>query len=641
MHAYILVTMHMEISTKFQSLFLYKICLLYRYSSFSLNGELLMDALGGETTFADVQGDNFVPAFTLGVGQKARLCFGQDVNSLKYFTMCGLQEGYEPFCVNMNRAVTYWYTKDQPIFENTDDMLDTKINVTRILAGSDSPPCLKISHNTFETMEKANWEFLRLSLPNLIIIGEEEKIRRWNEIKIRQHRLRVEADQQQGTPAHIENIMKSGFSMSDIKGLHRNYSEDAVESDEVMRQQQTTKSVRHMPARPPRKGSLSRTNMNGYDENTLNVSRGVNRSSSELNINRYHDIAPTNQEKFDDKKKRGRSPFRFFSKKNRDTSSGDRLKGKKAKTPETVGRTTGIAPQARSVGLSNNMLQRAPTVKQSQNDLQPQTGQERQQKQLTINQPSDIEAIGNEIYDAECLKLINEYFYGVRIFPGQDPTHIYVGWVTTQYHLHCKDFNQNQVLKSSVMITDNYDRLIDWYVVDRQSCYMVRADELYNQVSQDASGKGASQGMFIGCFLDAATGYITFTCDGKPTSHKFKMEPETKLFPAIFVEATSKEILQIELGRTSTSLPLSAAVLQNSAKHVIPQFPPRLKVQCLKPHQWARRPYYRAVVLIYSMQKISRRSTKTKLKKQVLHYAVANIVEKRKLGLNFKRHGEI
>lgn len=41
-------------------------------TGFSLNGELLMDALGGETTFADVQGDNFVPACTLGVGQKAR-----------------------------------------------------------------------------------------------------------------------------------------------------------------------------------------------------------------------------------------------------------------------------------------------------------------------------------------------------------------------------------------------------------------------------------------------------------------------------------------------------------------------------------------------------------------------------------------
>lgn len=66
------------------------------------------------------------------------------------------------------------------------------------------------------------------------------------------------------------------------------------------------------------------------------------------------------------------------------------------------------------------------------------------------------------------------------------------------------------------------------------------------------------------------------------------MEPETKLFPAIFVEATSKEILQIELGRSATSLPLSAAVLPTSDKHVTPQFPPRLKVQCLKPHQWAR-----------------------------------------------------
>jgi ryanodine receptor 2 len=65
----------------------------------------------------------------------------------------------------MKRPVTYWYTKDHPIFENTDDRLDSCIDVTRIPGGTDSPPCLKISHNTFETMEKANWEFLRLSLP--------------------------------------------------------------------------------------------------------------------------------------------------------------------------------------------------------------------------------------------------------------------------------------------------------------------------------------------------------------------------------------------------------------------------------------------------------------------------------------------
>lgn len=65
----------------------------------------------------------------------------------------------------MTRPMTFWYTKDQPIFENVDEIESSPIDVTRIPAGSDSPPCLRISHATFETLEKANWEFLRLSLP--------------------------------------------------------------------------------------------------------------------------------------------------------------------------------------------------------------------------------------------------------------------------------------------------------------------------------------------------------------------------------------------------------------------------------------------------------------------------------------------
>lgn len=46
--------------------------------------------------------------------------------------------------------------------------------------------------------------------------SEGEKQRRWQEIRKRQHRLISEADR--STPAHIEQIMKSGFSMTDIKG---------------------------------------------------------------------------------------------------------------------------------------------------------------------------------------------------------------------------------------------------------------------------------------------------------------------------------------------------------------------------------------------------------------------------------------
>ncbi|XP_057319083.1 ryanodine receptor isoform X4 [Microplitis mediator] len=558
--------------------------LIDRTISFSLNGELLMDALGGETSFADVQGDSFVPAFTLGVGQKAKLTFGQDVNTLRYFTTCGLQEGYEPFCVNMNRAVTYWYTKDQPIFENTDDMIDTRIDVARIPAGSDSPPCLKISHNTFETMEKANWEFLRLSLPVICqssFITENEKMRRWQEIKMRQNRLLIEQNEQSqaATPsAHMEQIMRSGFSMSDIKGLQRNYSEDAVEDAEMMKESPLPQ--RSKPARPPRKNSL-------YESHNLNHDGG-----NEAEMNGFEEM---NGDAKDDKKlKRGRSPFSTLKEEVEEIPFFSR----KAKSPDAKSRTPEPAAlldmaDKTGTGVSTSRLSnKTPQIRVSTTDLKvipPQIPERNAPKAMSVNLTgSGVEAIGNEIFDAECLKLMNEYFYGVRIFPGQDPTHVYVGWVTSQYHLHTKDFNLSRVRKSSVVIVDEYERPIEQ--VDRQSCYMVRADELYNEVTQDASGKGASQGMFVGCFVDTATGMVSFTCEGKETSHKFKMEPDTKLFPAIFVEATSKEILQIELGRTSTTLPLSAAVLQNSERHVIPQFPPRLKVQCLKPHQWARVP---------------------------------------------------
>ncbi|XP_044571096.1 ryanodine receptor isoform X10 [Drosophila ananassae] len=543
--------------------------------SFSLNGELLMDALGGETTFADVtaEGVGFVPACTLGVGQKARLIYGQDVDSLKFFTTCGLQEGYEPFCVNMRRPVTHWYTKDQPIFENTEEMPDCRIDVTRIPGGADTPPHLKISHNTFETMEKANWEFLRLSLPVTCMsefINEQEKARRWDEIKNRQYRLMREAEaaaqmQVQTQAAHMDHMLKGGFNMNDIKGLTRNFDEHAdAEADHMMRG----------PSRPPRKGSLTRNIT--FETDMSAALDEMHRSSSVLDMNGLGD-------EMDDKKKRGRSPFKFFSKKSRDQS-----REKMGRSQDTSLERRNTVAHGRNV-VNQQMTTRAPTLRLNNADIPPSPVPQgpKQLSGSTLGQPP-VESSGEEMFDAECLKLINEYFYGVRIFPGQDPTHVYVGWVTTQYHLHSKEFNKNKVRRGSVYIENDYEMAIER--IDRQSCYVVRADELFNEVTQDASGKGASQGMFVGCFVDTATGIIRFTCEGKDTSHRWMMEPDTKLFPAIFVEATSKEILQIELGRTPTTLPLSAAVLPTSDKHISPQSPPRLKVQCLRPNQWARVP---------------------------------------------------
>lgn len=80
-------------------------------------------------------------------------------------------------------------------------------------------------------------------------------------------------------------------------------------------------------------------------------------------------------------------------------------------------------------------------------------------KQMSVLAGTGIESIGNEMFDVECLKLINEYYYAIRIFPGQDPTHVYVGWVTTQFHLHTKEFNQSKVRKVTVHTLDEFSRV--------------------------------------------------------------------------------------------------------------------------------------------------------------------------------------
>ena len=41
---------------------------------------------------------------------------GKDASTFKYYTMCGLQEGFEPFAVNMNRDITMWFSKRLPTF---------------------------------------------------------------------------------------------------------------------------------------------------------------------------------------------------------------------------------------------------------------------------------------------------------------------------------------------------------------------------------------------------------------------------------------------------------------------------------------------------------------------------------------------
>ncbi|KAH7933995.1 hypothetical protein HPB49_020195 [Dermacentor silvarum] len=145
---------------------------------------------------------------------------------------------------NMNRNMTFWYNKDEPMFVNVDDAFSPNVEVNRIPAGGECPPALKITHKLFESVEKVNYEFLRLSLPvccNENLIEEQEKEHRWEEVRRRQRRAQAEKSSVRH-PANLEHhMLRSGFSMSDVKDLQRGYSDEGGDTEEPM----------HMEHRPP------------------------------------------------------------------------------------------------------------------------------------------------------------------------------------------------------------------------------------------------------------------------------------------------------------------------------------------------------------------------------------------------------
>ncbi|KAG7253585.1 hypothetical protein CRUP_026631 [Coryphaenoides rupestris] len=120
---------------------------------FTLNGELLITAKGSELCFCDFEAED---------DKSEKL---QDKSTFKYYTMCGLQEGFEPFAVNMNRNITMWFSKRLPTFVNVPKD-HTHIEVTRIDGTVDNPPCLKVTHKTLGTQNSNNdMVYCRLSMP--------------------------------------------------------------------------------------------------------------------------------------------------------------------------------------------------------------------------------------------------------------------------------------------------------------------------------------------------------------------------------------------------------------------------------------------------------------------------------------------
>ncbi|XP_043930092.1 ryanodine receptor 3 [Protopterus annectens] len=375
---------------------------------FTLNGELLITNKGSELTFADFDiHDGFIPVCCLGLSQIGRMNLGRDASTFKYYTMCGLQEGFEPFAVNMNHDVPMWFSKRLPTFVNIPD--DHKhIEVTRIDGTVDSPPCLKVTHKTFGTQNSnADMVFCRLSMP-------------------------VEC--------------YSTFKHGTIQEAERQDSESTTES--------------------------------AFDD------------SSQKNKQRFPSKA---QKQIDD--------LSVSSKK------------------------SGAAPD------------------------------------------------------------ITTFFYSVRVFGGQDPSSVWVGWVTPDYHCYSNKFDLNRNRTVTVTLGDERGRVHE--SLKRSNCYMVWGGDIMSS-SQRTSRSNVD--FEIGCFMDLATGTLSFTANGKDLGTYYQVEANTKLFPAVFVQPMSQNLFQFELGKIRNTMPLSSAIFKSERKNPVPQCPPRLNVQTITPVLWSRMP---------------------------------------------------
>uniref|UniRef100_A0A8C6KAB8 Uncharacterized protein n=1 Tax=Melopsittacus undulatus TaxID=13146 RepID=A0A8C6KAB8_MELUD len=397
---------------------------------FTLNGEILLDDSGSELAFKDFEvGDGFLPVCSLGPSQVGRMNFGKDVSTLKYFTICGLQEGYEPFAVNTNRDITIWLSKRLPQFLPVPQNHE-HIEVMRIDGTIDSCPCLKVTQKSFGSQNsKTDVMFFRLSMP-------------------------IEC-------AEV-------FSRSAAGGL-------------------------------PGTGFFSPKNdLEDYDAD----------SDFEVLMKTAHGhLAPDRTEREKDATKP-------------DTSHSARL-------------------------------------------------------------TEDVLADDRDDYDY--LMQTSTYYYSVRIFPGQEPANVWVGWITSDFHQYDTSFDLERVRTVTVTLGDEKGKVHE--SIKRSNCYMVCAGESMSP------GQGRNNnGLEIGCLVDAASGLLTFTANGKELGTYYQVEPSTKLFPAVFAQATSPNVFQFELGRIKNVMPLSAGLFKSEHKNPVSQCPPRLHVQFLTHVLWSRVP---------------------------------------------------
>ncbi|KAK2103863.1 Ryanodine receptor 3 [Saguinus oedipus] len=101
-------------------------------------------------------------------------------------------------------------------------------------------------------------------------------------------------------------------------------------------------------------------------------------------------------------------------------------------------------------------------------------------------------------------------YYAIRIFAGQDPSCVWVGWVTPDYHLYSEKFDLNKNCTVTVTLGDERGRVHE--SVKRSNCYMVWGGDI---VASSQRSNRSNVDLEIGCLVDLAMGMLSFSANGK------------------------------------------------------------------------------------------------------------------------------
>lgn len=149
---------------------------------------------------------------------------------------------------------------------------------------------------------------------------------------------------------------------------------------------------------------------------------------------------------------------------------------------------------------------------------------------------------GND-YEHDEIRAINEhvheYYYAVRILPGQNPRSVFIGWVTSRFKPiispeQLEDSNMTSVNRLATLIrrctitqTGEDGSILESVV--RQDAYMFcAADLLENIADSETVARRVVNGLVIGCLCDVSTGVLSFYVNGKESTQKLEVRTKRK-----------------------------------------------------------------------------------------------------------------